>query len=255
VEDTASQSGFNVIFCNTDEAEGKQDQYLQILLQKQVDGILLVPAGNAARQVSWVQAQGAPVVVLDRLVPGAQVDSVRGDSAGGAYALVRLLIEQGHRRIVMLSGPPEVSTAADRVAGYRRALREAALQAEEQVYSGRYTRASGCEMARLALAAGSRPTALFAANNFIADGAIAALREIRIRLPEEMAIVVFDRMPVAWGPEIFTATAEQPAYEMGVRATGLLLDRLKGAAPEAFQDIVLPVKIIAGQTEGYPPSN
>ncbi len=248
VEDTASKAGFNVIFCNTDESETKQDQYLQILLQKQVDGVLLVPAGAAHRQVAWVQEQGTPVVVLDRRVPGVLVDTVRGDSAGGAYELVQLLLNLGHRRIAMLSGPQEVSTAQDRVEGYRRALRVAGLEASQgQIYYGRYTRASGYELAQKALGAVPRPTALFAGNNFIADGAIEALREAHLRLPDEMAMVVFDHMPVAWSYGTFVATAEQPAYEMGIRATELLVSRLKGQAPEGYQDIVLPVKIITGQ--------
>jgi LacI family transcriptional regulator len=249
VEDTASRAGFNVIFCNTDESESKGEQYLQILLQKQVDGVLLVPAGAAARQVAWVQEQGVPVVVLDRLVPGAQVDTVRGDSERGAYDLVRLLLDLGHRRIAMLSGPPDVSTAADRVKGYCRALHEAGLEeGAELIFYGRYTRASGYEMAQKALAASPRPQALFAGNNFIADGAVEALREARLRVPEELAMVVFDRMPIAWSCGTFVATAEQPAYEMGIQATELLLARLKGEMPGAFQDIVLPVRIISGQT-------
>jgi LacI family transcriptional regulator len=248
VEDTASQAGFNVIFCNTDESEAKQEQYLQILLQKQVDGLLLVPAGAAPRQVTWVQGQGAPLVVLDRRVPGVQVDTVRGDSEGGAFELVQLLLSLGHRQIAMLSGPQEVSTAEDRVAGYRRALSEAGQAPDQQqVYYGRYTRESGAEMARQALAASPRPTALFAGNNFIADGAMEALREARLSVPEEMAMVVFDHMPLAWSCGAFIATAEQPAYEMGTRATELLLSRLKGQAPVETQEITLPVRIIAGQ--------
>ncbi len=246
VEDTASRRGFTVIFCNTDESEAKQDQYLEILLQKQVDGILLVPAGSSARSVTWLQEQGATVVVLDRVVPGARVDIVRGDSEGGAYQLARLLLAKGYRRIALLSGPVEVSTAADRVKGFFRALREAGLEEEARVYYGRYTRGSGYEMAQRALAASPPPQALFAGNNFIADGAVEALREAHLRAPEEMALVVFDRMPAAWGAGIFAATAEQPAYEMGIQATELLIQRLNGEGPPGPQEIVLPVKIITG---------
>ena len=88
VEDAANKAGFTVILCNTDESEAKQDAYLQVLLQKQVDGILFVPASSAAEPVKRVQKQGVPIVVLDRQVPDAQVDVVRGDSEGGAYLLV-----------------------------------------------------------------------------------------------------------------------------------------------------------------------
>ncbi len=121
-EDVASEQGFNVIFCNTDESESEQAKELTALVQKRVDGVLLVPAASSAEAVAFLREQGVPVVVLDRRVPDCTVDSVRCDSEKGAYELVKLLLDLGHTRIAALSGPQKVSTAQDRVAGYRRAL-------------------------------------------------------------------------------------------------------------------------------------
>jgi LacI family transcriptional regulator len=90
VEDAASDRGFNVILCNTDESEAEQTKYLTVLLQKQIDGVLLAPARSAAEPVELIQKQGVPVVVIDRRVPHSQVDLVRGDSERGAYRLTRL---------------------------------------------------------------------------------------------------------------------------------------------------------------------
>ena len=92
VEDAASDRGFNVILCNTDESEAEQAKYLTVLLQKQIDGIVLAPARSTAEPVELIQRQGVPVVVLDRHVPCAQVDMVRCDSVRGAYQLVRHLL-------------------------------------------------------------------------------------------------------------------------------------------------------------------
>ncbi|MCS7219810.1 MAG: LacI family DNA-binding transcriptional regulator [Anaerolineae bacterium] len=253
VEDVASQSGFNVILCNTDESDAKQSEYLNVLLQKQVDGFLLVPARSAPEPITLIQSQRVPTVVLDRQVPGAQVDVVRGDSEGGAYQLVRLLLSLGHRRIAMLSGPVSISTAADRVAGYRRALQEAGLEAQaELVCYGEYTQESGYQMAQEALSLTPRPTALFAANNFIAIGALRALRETGVRVPEDMALVSFDDIPPAFAIEPFLTVAAQPAYEMGRRATELLLARLSGQAPPEPQEIVFPTEIIVRRSSGPP---
>jgi len=98
VQDAAQDAGFHVILCNTDESEAKQEQYLEVLLQKRVDGILLVPARNSTELVDWIQTQTVPLVVLDRRVGPAQVDVVRSDSIDGAYQLVRHLLSLGHRR-------------------------------------------------------------------------------------------------------------------------------------------------------------
>ena len=245
VEDAASRHGFNVILCNTDENEDKQTEYLNVLLQKQVDGFLLVPARSTPEPIALIQRQRVPIVVLDRQVPGAQVDVVRGDSEGGAYELTRLLLSLGHRRIAMLSGPQGVSTAVDRVAGYRRAMREAGIAEETmRIYYGEYTQDGGYRMAQEALAARPRPTALFAANNFIAIGALRALREAGLRVPEDIALVCFDDIPATLVIEPFLTVVAQPAYEMGQRATELLLARLSGQAPDEYQEIILPAQVI-----------
>ena len=249
VEDTASDAGFTVIYCNTDESEVEEQKYLNMLLQKQVDGILLVPARSRSVSVELVRAQGTPVVVLDRRVPGLEVDIVRGDSEAGAYRLVKLLLDLGHRRIAVLSGPKNVSTAEDRVAGYRRAMAEAGI-ADELAYYGNFNPDSGYEMAKEALEVSPRPTALFAANNFIAIGALRALREFGFQVPEDIALVCFDDLPPVLINSPFLTVAAQPAYEMGRQATQLLLGRLAGEAPEECQEIVLSPQIIVRQSSG-----
>jgi LacI family transcriptional regulator len=122
VEDAASDAGFTVVFCNSDESESKEQKYLNVLLQKQVDGFLVVPACSKIDSIERIQRQGVPVVVLDRRIPEANIDIVRCDSEDGAYQLTKLLISLGHRQIAALNGPREVSTSADRAAGYLRAM-------------------------------------------------------------------------------------------------------------------------------------
>ena len=274
VEDAASDAGFSVILCNTDESKSEQERYIRIILEKQVDGVLLVPAGDAEEPVCFIQGQQVPVVVLDRRVPAdLGVDSVRSDSIGGACELVRLLIGLGHKRIAILTGPQDVSTAVDRVAGYRLALQEAGLTFELVLY-GEYDLASGFRLANQALqddlhptygendlASGfrltgealqshPRPTAFFAANNFLAIGALRALRAHNLQVPEEMALVGFDDLPEALVVDPFLTVVAQPAYEMGHRATELLLARLAGQADAPYQEIVLPTRLIVRKSSG-----
>ena len=131
VEDAASDAGFNVIFCNTDESEGEQRENLTALARKQVDGVLLVPARSTPEALVYLQERHIPVVILDRRIEHCSADSVRCDSEGGAYRLTRLLLDQGHSRIAILTGSENVSTAVDRVTGYRRALDEAGIAVDE----------------------------------------------------------------------------------------------------------------------------
>ncbi len=251
VEDAASDAGFNVILCNTDESEAEQDKYLHVLMQKQVDGVLLVPARSAVEPIKFIQSQNTCVVVLDRRISNSQADVVRCDSEGGAYQLTRLLLSLGHRRIAMLSGPQGVSTAEDRVAGFRRALAEAGVDAAAApVYYGKFSLESGYALTVQALSETPRPSALFAGNNFIAIGALRALRDAGLRVPEDLALVGFDDLPTDLVVDPFLTVAAQPAYEMGRQATELLLARLSGEAPAAYQEIVLPTAIVVRESSG-----
>ncbi len=252
VEDAASAAGFTVIFCNTDESESKEKKYTHTLVQKQVDGVLLVPASSNPNSVEFLQSRDVPVVLIDRSIPNVQADLVRCDSKGGAYHLIGHLIELGHKRISMITGPRGVSTSDDRVAGYRQALSEVGLAGQECVYYGAFTQASGYEFATQALVQDPTPTALFGANNFISIGVMKALRDAGVRVPKDIAVVGFDDLPIAMVVDPFLTVAAQPAYEMGQKATELLLARLADRAPQGHQEIILPTELIERQSSGPP---
>mgnify|MGYP006300208259 CR=1 FL=1 len=251
VEDVASEHGFSVILCNTDESDAKQEQYVNLLLEKQVDGFLLVPASGDTSAVAQLQQRDVPLVILDRAVP-LPVDTVRCDSEVGAYDLVMHLLNLGHRRIGLLGGSPTVSTAQDRLRGYRRALQQAGIPVDEDLILHRdYTQEAGYVMTQAILALPERPTALFAVNNFIAIGAVRALREANVRIPEDMALVGFDDLPLALMVEPFLTVAAQPAYEMGAKATALLLERINAEeTPDTHSEMVLPTELIVRRSSG-----
>ncbi|RPI30489.1 MAG: LacI family transcriptional regulator [Chloroflexota bacterium] len=253
VEDTASDAGFMVIYCNTDESEIEEEKYVQMLLQKQVDGILLVPARSEPTNIANIKAKGTPVVVIDRRIEGIEADVVRCDSEGGAYQLTQLLLDMGHRHIAVLSGPQHISTAADRVAGYRRAMTEAGMSSNECIYFGNYHQKSGYEMARQALAVTPRPTAFFTANNFIAVGALNALQEAGLCVPEDFSLVTFDDLPPTLTTYHFLTAIAQPAYEMGKKAMELLLARLNPENVLPYQEVVLPTELVIRQSSGRAP--
>ncbi len=258
VEDAASARGFAVMFCNTDESAEEESRYLRLLVERQVDGVLLVPAENAAASLRLLRTHKIPVVVIDRRA-SRRVDNVRCDSEAGAYALASHLVGLGHRRIAVLTGRRGISTSVDRVAGVRRALADAGLELDESLVRyggfnfGNLNLADGRLMARDVLAAtDDPPTAIFAANNFIAFGAVRALRELGLKVPDDISVVAFDDLPAEWVDEPFLTVAAQPAYDIGRRAAEVMIDRLVGERTTAGESVVLPFELIVRRSTAAP---
>ena len=252
VEDTANENGYHIIIGNTDESPEKQSDYLTFMLQKQVDGFLLVPASSNVTSSDIFQRQRVPFVVLDRQILGNDYDSVRSDSRDGAYKLTKYLLELGHKRIAVITGRRDNSAAKDRVGGFLQAVKEAGLDEDQQVYWGEFNQETGYEFTRLILQSKPQPTAIFATNNFIAIGVMRALRDQELHVPEDMSVVAFDDLPAAITIDPFFTVASQQAYEMGKKATELLIARLVNEAPKDPQEIILPVDIIVRQSSSTP---
>lgn len=253
VEDVASACGYSVFFCNTDENEAKQARYLAALLRRRVDGVLLAPASSDGAPVEALLRQNVSVVVLDRRVEGVQVDTVRGDSIDGAHQLVRHLVELGHRRIALLSGPPDLSVSQERAAGYEQALHAVDQPLDPALMRfGAFSVESGRAMMQILLALPERPTAIFAANNFIAAGALSALREAGLRTPEDMSVVVFDDLPDPYATAPMLTVVAQPAYELGQVAAQRLLERIAQPGDADVCDKVLPVRLLLRQSTMAP---
>jgi LacI family transcriptional regulator len=257
VEDYFVAHGYGVMYCNTDEDAAEEEQYLLMLIQRQVDGVLLVPARSSGDSFRLLASHRTPVVVIDRRVTSRSVDSVRCDSEEGAHSLVRHLVQFGHQRIAVLTGSPSISTSMDRVMGARRALEEAGLELPEAMVHygsfnyGRSNQADGHRMA-IDMLNGPEPlpTAVFCANNFIAFGAIRALREAGFRVPDDMSVVAFDDLPEEWVSEPFLTVARQPAYDIGHRAAAMLLDQVTGAQPPSGASVILPFELVIRRSSG-----
>jgi LacI family transcriptional regulator len=237
IEDVAQANGYSTILCNTDESQEKEEQYLQMLLRRRIDGILLVPSSSEANPIELVKKQNIPIVLLDRYITGVDVDIVRSDTEDGAYRITKYLLSLGHRKIAMLAGPQSISTTVDRVNGYRRAFHEAGLPKDsEEIFWGKFTQES--------------ITALVAANNFIAIGAMQCLLERQKRVPEDIALVSIDDIPPSFTITPFFTVATQAASEMGKQAAQLLLKRMTSTIQTPCQEIILPVQMTIRASSG-----
>ena len=256
VEDTARSQGYVVMFCSTYENETVEAEYIRALIERRVDGVLLVPASGGGASVRLLKQRGIPTVLVDRHIENVEADEVRGASRAGARAGILHLIGLGHRRVAMLTGPEAVSTSSDRVAGYLDALKEACPDAEcGPIRYGEFSEESGYRMACDVLSTTPRPTAIFAANNFIAFGALRAIREAGLRIPEDVSMLVFDDLPSGWTQDPYLSAVGQPAYEIGTEAAALLLKRLAGELTEEPCHILLPTELVVRRSSAPPQAN
>jgi DNA-binding LacI/PurR family transcriptional regulator len=163
------------------------------------------------------------------------------------------LIELGHRRIALLTGPAGVFTARERAVGYRQALRAADIPYDESlVFFGPYTVAGGVALAEQVLALDPHPTAIFAANNFLAAGALHTAHQHGLHVPGDISLVSFDDLPIEYMAEPFLTVVKQPAYELGATAARLLLARLAEANGRPCQEIVLPTELVIRSSTAAP---
>jgi LacI family transcriptional regulator len=228
VEDEAFARGYSVILCNTDGDVEKEGRYATLLAEKRVDGILFVAAGGGTEQVHALVARGVPLVVVDREMPDLPVDQVLTDNARGGWLATQHLVALGHRRIGCITGPSDLTPSAQRVTGYRRALEEMGIPADERlVVRGDFQYASGYDAARRLLALDEPPTAIFACNDLMAVGAISAALALGRRVPADLSIVGFDDVGLARFANPPLTTVRQNTYEMGKAAVELLLERVR----------------------------
>jgi LacI family transcriptional regulator len=227
IEDTSFKHGYNLVLCNSDGDLSKETIYIDVLTEKRVDGILFVAAGTSTEHIRSLRERGMPLVVVDRELPGVAVDSVLTDNARGGWLATSHLIELGHRRIGCITGPSDVTPSADRITGYRQALREAGIPLDAAlIVKGDFQFESGYRAAHQLLAMDDPPTAFFACNDLMAVGAISAALERGYRVPIDLSVVGFDDVPLASFNNPPLTTIAQPKYEMGVLAATMLLERL-----------------------------
>jgi LacI family transcriptional regulator len=255
IEEVAWRAGYHVILCNTQGDLERERGYLEDMLAFQVEGLLVVPAGDRSRSNLRVLARNdVPVVLIDRSVAGYEGDVVQGDSVAGAGQLVDLLISNGHRRIGMVTETVEVSTTRDRLAGYRRSLEAAGIefQPELVVESSVIDPHDASDAASRLLGVAAPPTAIFAVNNLAAVGVAEAARTRGLAIPGDLALVCFDDIELASRLQPFLTVMAQPAETFGTVATQLLLDRLAGHVSERRRIVVLSGDLVVRQSSGGP---
>jgi LacI family transcriptional regulator len=229
IEDAAFKLGYNVILCNAYDDPKKQAAYLRVLMQKRIDGLILVASGADDELARLLRDQSVPIVLVDREVAGVEADFVEADHETGGHQATRYLIELGHRDIACVAGPSDLPPSRDRVAGYLRALKEAGLKFKrEYLVRSDFTSEGGFSAFQQLLALKSPPTAIFASNDLMAIGGLCAAAEARVKVPQELSVVGYDDIALASFTTPRLTRMAQPKYAMGQLITKVLLDRIAG---------------------------
>ncbi|MCL4516581.1 MAG: LacI family transcriptional regulator [Firmicutes bacterium] len=236
VDEVAFKANYNVIFCNTHNESERESQYIRLLEERQVQGIIVASRRTEELTHTYLKSRQIPIVYANRYEPGESVSCVLVDNEAGGYAATKHLVDLGHRKIGFISGPSGRSSSRDRQRGYEQALHEARIPVDrELIRLGEYSVESGYKAMQQLLEL--RPTAVFAANDNMAIGAVNCIVESGWRVPEDISVVGYDNSIQSTFVHPALTTVDVPLPQVGEVAARILLDEISGrsATPQSIR--------------------
>ena len=251
IEDVANKSNYNIFLCNTDENPEKEAQYLSMLASKRVDGLIIAGVGESSHYPHVID--NMKVVFIDRPPKGMEnkFDVILVNNEEGSYRMVKHMLETGYRKIGLVGGSLNLSTGYERLMGYRRAYSEMGLAVDESiVLNGDFLGHSSYQDTITLLNKGICD-AIYATNNMNLHGAMKALKEKKLSVPNDIGLASFDDMEWMELCGVSISAVRQPTYDMGVLAMNTLLKRIGGAEDDR-ETIVLDVTIFTRESTKKP---
>jgi LacI family transcriptional regulator len=246
VEDEARRQGFLSILCTVDEKLPSTDEYIHILVDHGVDGLVVASAKPEDRYLVELRDRGTPVVLVNRKHPAFEDSFVVSDNQTGAALATHHLIRLGHERIAHIAGPPWVSVSAERARGYLDAIQEVGLDFVRLVQVENFSPEAGRQAVDEAMKGRRRPTAILAANDYSALGVLQGLLERDLRVPDDVAVFGYDDTWVASLPSVNLSTVSSRHEEMGRLGAGLVIELIRRGASSGAPVILDPELRIRG---------
>ena len=247
VEDYLASVGYRLIVADSREDWKRQHDYLVSFSGKTTDGVILVPSMATDEQIAAIPRllRETPLVYVDRSPLHCPVDSVLVDNVQASFEATRHLLELGHRRIGIVTEPLNLLNAAERLQGYRRALRSKHVPLDRRlICCGDNTEDSGYWRGLELLKLAHRPTAVVVCNNLMTLGVLAALRELKLACPRDVSVVAFDDFE--WSPYMDPplTMVRQPAEELGAAAAKACLRRIRHPDRDPFERVRLSTQLV-----------
>lgn len=226
-EDVLGPAGYGLIVCNLDEKPEREIHYRELLLRQRVDGIIAAAVTTRWHDFDLVEAQGTPVVFVDRRFEGMHSPFVGVDNFGGTYAAVCHLLSAGHSEIGVVTGFKSLSTMRERLAAITQALNERDLDLRRDwVVECAQDAEDARQAVRTLLSKADHPKAIFAATNVMTLATLASIRDLGLRCPEDVALIGFDDHPWAQVTNPAISVVRQPARDLGRVAAKMLCSRI-----------------------------
>lgn len=249
IEGRAGENGYSSFLINTNEDEELELQAIQSALNKSVDGIIICPTQKSEKNILYLKKSGLPFVLIGRHFDTVDTDYVVCNDELGGYQATRELLDLGHRNILMLHGPIYISSARERLAGYRRAYAEAGVPVDESLIHEVSVTAKGDEQILCCELSQGRPfTAVFAFSDFLAWEVWHCLRQQGLEVPRDCSLIGFDhiqsRLPL---PFPLTSISSYKG-QMSTAAADLLIKRMKDCPDGPCEHVVIDTKLAQGET-------
>lgn len=245
VQRAAHEMGYSLMVCDTDEDESQEIAHIKVLRSKGVDGMVVMPVGQSGVHLQQLIKDGLPLVVLDRIFDDLPCDSVVIDNYKGAYEAVEYLVKNGHARIAIIQGLPNTYTNKGRLSGYRDALKANNIELDPRLIVGRdFRQESGYIETKILLSLEPRPTAIFATSDLITLGALEAINEEGLHIPQDLSLIAFDDIDHV---NFFTTpltTISQPKEIIGEVAIKLLTEKIKNHNKGESRRIMLSSRLV-----------
>lgn len=249
IERYLDQYGYSLIVCDSESDEEKEKAKLRFVKDKYVDGVVIMPAGSAGYHIAEVLGDEIPVVLMDRLVEGVKLDAVVVDNINAVYQAIEELIILGHRRIAMIGGPDGIYTAVERYEGYKRVFADYNMAVDEAlILHGDYTADTGYALMKEIMQLDQPPTAVFISNYEMTIGAMMAINEMGIQVPEQLSVIGFDQLELSKLIRPSLSVVVQPMAEIGQKAAEILYRRMKGDRENYPQMVRLKARFLRGQS-------
>lgn len=246
----------SLLVCNTEEQMDKEIKYLELFKTNNIMGLIITPktdqVGYNSKYLYQLEDLGVPVVLLDRGINLSHFNSVFVNNTSGSFDAVSAFIKEGHKKIAIISGPMSSKPGRERFYGYENALRSNEIKLnEEYVFFGDFSRESGYEITKKVLQLKERPTAIFAANNMMAQGSFRALVESGLSIPKDMAFISFDDVDMFEIMNLDISTVSRPTEYMGEVAAEMLCDLIdnKHLKNESIREVLLETKLVLRGSE------
>lgn len=244
IEQVSKIHGYSLILCDSENNPELEHQHINTLCERDVGGLIVIPSSEATH-VEQLVSKKLPFVFLDRFIEMDGASYVISDNEEGAYQAVKYLLKLGHRRIVNLTGPRDLSTEQARIKGYQRALSEEGIQCDDELcITGNYDVDNAYQAVIKLLQKHTEFTAIFATNDMMAFGAEKALKEHGLKIPDDISLVGYD--DILFSSIISLTSVAQPTYEMGKNAMVLLLDLINERITMPQHIVLRPSMIIRG---------